>query len=291
MRFLLLLPLLISGLLAQDEPAADPAEQEGPASRLEFRAGGVTLPAKVARLELAEGYRYLSPSDSRIVLEEMWGNPSGTADGIQGMVLMPGQDVQSRSARVVILYYSEDGHISDADMELITPEAYLAYLQQENAKANEKLKESGRAVQELVGWCGLPLYSERTHIFRFAKRFWNEKAKRGKEETQEEECWVLGRRGMITARMVMPGGRGANTILGNTSKVAEMVQFTRGNGHEDFDPKSDRRAELPSQLGLKTAVEESKGMLSRFAKAKIPLLILIGVAILAKFGIDKFREA
>ncbi len=288
------LPLMMLGALAQVVLAADPALEPAPEGAsppgLEFQTGVVELPNKLARLELAEGYRYLNPADARTLLAEMWGTP-GKAEGLLGLVVAPDADLEKTGGWVAILVYSKEGHLSDQDMAGFNTTHYLDYLKDLNTKENEKRKSEGLFTRELVDWTRPPFYWDKRNIFTTSKRFWNEQAKRGQETSHEHEHWVLGRRGKVIVWANSPLGRKTDASATFSSNIAEMIHFNPGHRHEDFDPKSDPRAVLPAAMLMKEAAAEGKSFLSTLAQRKLPLLVLIGVAVLVMKGVNKIREA
>jgi uncharacterized membrane-anchored protein len=292
MRFL---PLVILGALAHlafaAAPALEPAPAEASPAGLEFQTGTVELPAGMARLELAEGYRYLAPAEGQTVLEETGVNPPETSGEFLGLVIAPGEEPGTPGAWVAVLTYAGEGHVSDEDMARFNDAAYLEFLKAANTKDIGKRKAQGLPALELVAWASLPVYSARNRILSFSKRYWNDQARRGQESTVVRESWVLGRRGKIVVGAIAPGGRSNEMSDLNVKEIARMVQLHPGHRHEDFDPKSDRRAKWPAALQVKEAAAESKNHLSSLVRRKLPLLLLIVVAFAIKKGIDRFREA
>jgi uncharacterized membrane-anchored protein len=251
----------------------------------------VELPSGIARLELAEGFRYLAPAEASVVLEESDGRPPGMAGELLGVVVAPDENPGTPGAWVAVLSYAGEGHVSDEDMARFNDGAYLESLKGANAKENETRKAQGLPVMELVDWAGLPLYSARTRIFSLSKRYWNDQAPRGQESTLVREHWVLGRRGKIIVGAIAPSGRRNDMSDLTLREITRMVQFNPGHRHDDFDPSSDRRAKWPAAMQLKEAATESKDKLSSLVRSKLPLLLLIAVAFAVKKGIDRFREA
>lgn len=306
MRFLLLLPLLILAAPAQEPPvdtAPQATQEENPFAGLEFQTGSIQLPKKVARLTLPEGYRYLNASDTRMVLEQVPHGPPAGTKGIQGMVIPPNVAPGRAAGWLALLVYSEDGHIAEDQITGLNPALYMSHLKSLNAEENKKLKAKGEPAYELVEESSSPRvwgsklgsgslrYSPATKVFSIEKRYWNERAPNGEREKIEQEHWALGRRGVIVIRAFSVAGGTAAWSL-ESEKIAEMIQFTAGNRHEDFNSQTDKRGSLlPVGVELAAAGTEVKQGISRALLRKLPWLLVIGVALLLKRWIDKMREA
>ena len=152
--------LLCAGFAhAQDADPAQNQKQDPVQSfvdSLAFRDGEIAVPEAHARLKLGEGFRYLEKADARRVLEDFWGNPAD--DTVLGMLVPASDPLGTDHSWAVILTWSDDGHVSDADAAEIDYTQLLADMQQETRDAAPALKEAGYPTAELVGWAQPPRY-------------------------------------------------------------------------------------------------------------------------------------
>ncbi len=306
MRFLLVLPLLIFTSLAQEPPATvEPAPQEeNPFAGLEFQTGTVQLPKKLARLELPEGYSYVKPSAARKLLELLPHAPPPGIRGIQGMVVPP--DAGPGQGWIALLVYVEEGHVADGEIQRLDGASYLAHLKTQNAEENKKLKAEGQPAYELKDWEGAALwqtrgitdplcYNSNTKILAMVKRYWNERAPDGERNRFEHEHWVLGRSGVLIVRAFSLLKIPTASMNGESSKLAQWIQFAPGSRHQDFNPKTDKLAEImpltTPPVDLVALGKETKEGISRAFMRKLPLLLIVGLAVLIKRWMTKMEEA
>lgn len=294
MRFLLFLPLLILAAPAQEPPAADhpptapPAAEENPFEVLEFQSGSILLPKKVARLELAEGYRYLNPDDARTVLERVPGSPPPGTKGIQGLVVPPNVAPGRAAGWLALIVYEEEGHIPEDAFSILDAELYESHLKSLAQEESKKLRAKKETVYEFEGFTGKLRYDPGAKIFSVGKRYWNERASNGDRGSPESEHWVLGRRGAVIVRGFFVGP----TTLHDARGVAGMVRFLTGHRYEDFNATTDKEGTvLPAGKVLAAAGTQVGDGLWRVILRKLPWLLIIGVALLLKRWIDKIREA
>ncbi|MGH8444246.1 MAG: DUF2167 domain-containing protein, partial [Solimonas sp.] len=102
---------------AADEPAADAAAAF--MATLKPQTGTIALPGGKAELKLDDSFRYLSPADTKKIIEDAWGNPPGAADGALGMLIPADTSPLSENGWGVVITYADDGHISDDDAHKI----------------------------------------------------------------------------------------------------------------------------------------------------------------------------
>ena len=134
---------------------------------LVWKTGDISLPGGKAVLHLPAGFRYLSPSDAKTVLEMIWGNPSG--DGTLGMVFGPGQQPSGDSSWGVVLSYEDDGHVDDKDAESIDYEKLLGDMKKQADESNAVRVKEGFSAVHLVGWAERPAYDRSSHKLFWAK--------------------------------------------------------------------------------------------------------------------------
>ena len=117
------------------------AQVESLVASLHPSTGNVPITAAKATLQLAPGYSFLPAADAQRVLTELWDNPA--QPHVLGMIL-PGTDphvVLDPSSWAVVVTYSDDGYVSDADAAKTDYTKMLKDMQEGMADSNpERLK-------------------------------------------------------------------------------------------------------------------------------------------------------
>ncbi|MDV3237528.1 MAG: DUF2167 domain-containing protein [Gammaproteobacteria bacterium] len=280
--------LLLAGLLgwsalgfAADGGAGEAADEGGMTieefvASLDFRAGVVNLPGGIARIDLGDGFRYLSPEDAERVLVA-WGNPPGNES--QGMLVPTGSDLFDDSGWAVIISYEEDGYVSDEDADKIDYAELLSDMQADTAAENEGRVQAGYEPIELVGWAAPPHYDRATH-----KLYWAKELAFGDAEqhTLNYNIRVLGRKGVLLLNAVAGMSQLAPVETG-MQQVLAITEFNEGHRYADFDPDVDKVAAygigalVAGKLAAKAGLLAKLGVLL-VAMKKFIVLIVIAVA-------------
>lgn len=237
---ILALFLMISQLLRADDPI--PAkmtreQREILASSLKWQTGTITVQDGMAKINLADNFRYLDSADARKVLHDLWGNPDNP--DILGMIFPKDSGPLDRGGWAVTVKYENGGYVKDNDAEKINYDDLLKKMQQGARDSNPAREKAGYPSIEIVGWAAPPRYDKATH-----KLYWAKDLKFGDDphDTLNYDIRILGRRGVLVL-----------TALGNIDQLQEikdktpdilaMVDFQPGNTYAEFDPKIDKVAE------------------------------------------------
>lgn len=205
---------------------------------IRYREGSQELPGGIANLNLPEGFRYLDPEDSRKVVVDLWGNPPGGAVDILGMILPAGEHLAASTSWAIVLSYSEIGHVSDADADVIDYEDLLDQLKIGSRQSGEARKAAGFATMELTGWAVEPRYDADQKVLFWAKRF---RTDAHPEETLNYDVRILGRRGVLSLNAISGMNRVAD-IEAASPAIVSMLRFNQGHRYADFDPTADQKA-------------------------------------------------
>lgn len=251
---------------------ADPVQEF--IDSLSFRDGEITVPEAHARLKMGEGFRYLEKADARRVLEDFWGNPAD--DTVLGMLVPTGDTLGTEHSWAVILTWSEDGHVSDADAAEIDYSELLADMQQETRDANPALKEAGYATAELVGWAQPPRYDAVGKRLHWAKHLQFEGQDSG---TLNYDIRVLGREGYLSMNAVADVADLERVNAGMVDVLA-MAEFDAGQRYADFNEDTDRTAAYGLAALVGGGLAAKTGLL-----AKLGLLLAKGWKLLLFAGI------
>lgn len=203
---------------------------------LTYQTGKITLPGGKATLNVPEDYYYLSPQDTKRVLEEAWGNPEGEL--MLGMLFPQEYRVLDSASWGVTIEYAEDGYVSDEDAEDINYEDLLSEMKSDTAEESEWRLEQGYPSIELVGWAEQPYYDANTH-----KLYWAKELIFGGNETHTLNYNVraLGRQGYLVMNFIANMGQ-LEEINVARDEVLAMVSFNDGHKYSEFDPDIDNVA-------------------------------------------------
>lgn len=274
-----LLALLFTGTsLAQEDEAWQEFRTKFEAS-LKRQSGSIQLPGDIASLQLPQQFNYLSPQDTKRVLEEGWGNPPSELS--LGMIIPAQYGVLDDAGWGVVIEYSNDGHISDDDAHAIDYAELLSELQADEEAENEQRRAAGYPATHLVGWAATPYYDETKHKLHWARELQFE----GNEEnTLNYNVRILGREGYLLLNAIgfMSQFDDINRDMGT---VLEFTNFNSGYRYEDFNPEYDKVAAygigalVAGKLAAKAGLFAKLGILL-LALKKYAVILLIGVAAL-----------
>jgi uncharacterized membrane-anchored protein len=118
---LLALALLVPAPVARARDA-DPAAA-ALLRGLHYQTGNVPLADAGATLHVQPGFRYLGHDDTRTVLEKLWHNPPD--DAVLGLLVPDNAPLDSDHGWAVLVTYSDDGYVSDADAAKVDYDAVL----------------------------------------------------------------------------------------------------------------------------------------------------------------------
>jgi uncharacterized membrane-anchored protein len=203
---------------------------------LTYQTGKITLPGGKATLNVPEDYYYLSPQDTKRVLEEAWGNPEG--EPMLGMLFPQEYRVLDSASWGVTIEYTEDGYVSDEDAEDIDYDDLLKEMKSDTAEESEWRLEQGYPSIELVGWAEQPYYDANTH-----KLYWAKELIFGGNEahTLNSNVRALGRQGYLVMNFIANMGQ-LEEVNAARDEVLAMVSFNDGHKYSEFDPDIDKVA-------------------------------------------------
>lgn len=202
---------------------------------MELQTGSINLAGDVAELQVPETFYYLNKADSKKVLEEIWGNPPGSADRLLGMLFKQGATPFDGNAWGVTIEYEQDGYVSDDDAADLDYTELLEKMQDDTAQTSKARVEQGYEPIQLIGWAAPPYYDKSTN-----KLHWAKEIKFGQAElnTLNYNIRVLGRKGVLVLNFIASIDQ-LPEINNNIDSVLAMADFTEGSKYSDFDPELD----------------------------------------------------
>ncbi|WP_295802912.1 DUF2167 domain-containing protein [uncultured Microbulbifer sp.] len=203
---------------------------------MERSSGTVELPGGVASLEVPESFYYLNPEDSKVVLEDIWGNPE--SELTLGMLFPAGTTPFDGDSWGVTIEYSEEGYIRDDDAAEIDYSELLQDMQVSTREESKYRVENGYESISLVGWAEAPYYDA-----ELKKLYWAKELAFGEMDTNtlNYNIRVLGRKGVLVLNFIA-GMPQLEDIKQNREAVLSMASFNPGYRYEEFDPEVDKVA-------------------------------------------------
>ena len=232
-----LLPLQLG---AQQTPESLPGDSNMTAEQLDqmvhYQQGQVVLKDGLATITVPEGFRYLGPDESDIVLVKAWGNPP--RDKTLGMLFPADLSPFSGEGWGVVITFNEDGYVKDDDAEKIDYAKLLKDMQEGTAEESKERVKGGYDAIRLVGWGEPPHYDRASH-----KLYWAQELEFGTnpEHTLNYNIRVLGRRGVLILNAVASINQ-LETVKTSMAQVLGFVDFSEGHRYTDFKPEADKVA-------------------------------------------------
>lgn len=200
------------------------------------QTGSIPLPGGIATLEVPETFYYLSPEDSKRVLEEAWGNPEAPL-GL-GMLFPAKYHPLHSNSWGVNIRYEEEGYVSDEDAAEINYDELLKDMQADTREESKYRIESGYGAIELVNWATKPYYDSNTNKLYWAKEFNIDGAE---ENSLNYNVRALGRKGVLVMNFIA-GMAQLSEIEQSRDDVLAMAEFNPGYRYSEFDPSMDKIA-------------------------------------------------
>jgi uncharacterized membrane-anchored protein len=255
-------------------------------AQFEWHTGTVTLGSGLATIELPPEYRYLDPRATKVVLEQLWGNPP--ADLTLGMVFPVDTPIVSDESWGVVLQFEDCGYVSDDDAAETDYDELLEDMQKATEDENEEREKAGYGSLEIIGWAARPSYDAAKHKLLWAKELQFSGAP---VRTLNYDVRVLGRRGVLSMNAVASMDQLAEVESG-MGALLDAVHFGDGHRYENFDSKLDEVAAfgigglIAGKLALKVGL--FKGLLAALVAAK--KLVIVAVAAIGAFLARTFRR-
>lgn len=240
--------------------------------KMTYQTGDISLQGGLATLHLGTDYRYLGPADARSVIEDAWHNPPGEQP--LGMIVPADLSPAHPRGWGVVLSYTEEGHVDDADAEGIDYDELLTSMKEATEEDNKSRKSMGFPAMHLVGWAEPPHYDKDRHSLYWAKELGGDD---GGENSLNYAVRVLGRKGVLELNAVS-GMSQLPQIRPEMEKIYGRVEFEQGNRYSDFDPGIDTVAAYGIGGLIAGKLAMKAGLFVLLAKGwKLVLLALLGV--------------
>jgi uncharacterized membrane-anchored protein len=241
-------------------------------SSFTFQHGKIELADNIGAIDVPEGFKYLNPEQSEVVLQDIWGNPDGS--GTLGMLFPQGAGVFDGWA--FIITYDEMGYVKDDDADKIDYEELLEEMKTDMEAANNEREKIGYEKIALIGWASKPFYDKDHNTLHWAKEI---RFGESEENTLNYNVRILGRKGVLILNAVSEMNE-LTQVQPSIEKVQASFHFADGNKYADFDPGIDEVAGWTIG-GLVAGKVLAKAGFFAFA---LKYLKFIGIALLAIAG-------
>ncbi len=175
----LLLAILSTTTLAQDEKPRKPRGLEGPTNA---QLGGV------AEIQIPVGHIFFDGKTTREMMEAS-GEPVG---GNEVGFIAP-----TNRGWAVYFQYDDSGYVKDDDKDKLDADKLLKAIKEGNDEGNKYRKEHGNPTLDIVGWDQKPEYDTNTHNLTWAIR-----ATCQGEQIVNYNTRLLGRKGVMEVVLV-----------------------------------------------------------------------------------------
>tara|TARA_R110001606_G_scaffold395210_1_gene567008 strand:+ start:139 stop:1065 length:927 start_codon:yes stop_codon:yes gene_type:complete len=199
------------------------------------QTGNIQLPGEVAELNVPDNFYFLNAADAHKVLEDIWGNPPGSAGSMLGMLFPVGSTPFESDTWGVTIEYEQDGYVTDEDADEIDYDALLTQMQEDTAQISADRVAQGYDAISLVGWAAAPYYDKSSNKLHWAKEI---KFGDSPTNTLNYNIRVLGRKGVLVLNFIA-GMEQLTLIDQNLDSVLNIADFKEGAKYADFDPDID----------------------------------------------------
>ncbi|HUD43123.1 MAG TPA: DUF2167 domain-containing protein [Dokdonella sp.] len=279
LRAIVLIALLLPTAVRAEEASGN-AQLQSFLDGLRFESGTIALPEAHATLKLAPEYAYLRATDAQAVLEQLWGNPPDS--DVLGLILPQGrQSLLDEAGWAVVVTYSDDGHVSDAEAATIDYASMLRDMQAATRDANEQRRQHGYDTVELSGWAEPPHYDGARNSLYWAKDlvFGGE----GAAHTLNYDIRTLGRHGYLSFNAIAPLDA-LGQVRGDMQALLAMADFDAGYRYADYDATTDRAAAYGVGALVAGTLAAKSGLFAKIGLVLLKFWKLIALGAVALAG-------
>lgn len=241
---------------------------------LKMESGKVTLPSKIASINVPAGHSFVPKEQAQYIISTLWGNEWN--ESIEGLILKSKEDITDPNSIAWVISYAAEGHVEDNDAEDTDYGDVLKSIQEA-----EKDQPAGGRQLSTLGWAEDPHYDKAKHVFYWGVRL---KVAGGESVTLNYNLRYLSRRGMLVVNAVTDE-KNLSTVKSLLPTMVNSVVFENGERYEDFDSKTDNVAAYTVGALVAGKVLAKVGFFAIIAK--FGKLIIVGI-IGAFAGLRKF---
>ncbi len=251
-----------------------------------YQTGKITLGNNLATLNVPQGCLYLNPEQSKILMEEIYGNPPAPLS--LGMLLADTPTIMEAPRWLVDYNYVEEGHVDDEDAKDIDYADLLKQLKEQTVEENKNRISSGYESIELVGWAQAPFYDQVKKKLHWAKEY----IFGGSElHSLNYNIRVLGRQGYLEMNIISSMDQ-FNEVKQDVDKILNSTDFNDGQKYADYNSSTDKLAEYGIGGLIAGTVLAKTGILAKIGIFLLKIIKPLIVGIIALFGFifKRFRK-
>lgn len=233
-------------------------------------------------IDVPASLRLIDAIDAQRLLEFYWAN---SEDSLVLGALVPAADTLMDDVTIAyILYYNEEGYISDDDAAEIDYDELLKQLQESAIDANEVRREMGLPEHELVGWAKDPTYDAENKVLRWAQHL-RVSYDDNSDDALNYDVRILGRYGFVTV-LAVADMADADAVIAMGDDLSQRITFSEGYRYADFNPATDEVSDWTiGGLVAGTALLAKTGILAKIGLFLVKAWKLIAVAVVAIGGV------
>lgn len=251
-----------------------------------YQTGKITIGNNLATINVPPGCLYLNPEQSKVLMEDIYGNPPAPLS--LGMLLADTPSMTSAPGWLVDYNYVEDGHVNDDDAKDIDYAELLKQIKEQTIEDNKNRISQGYESIELVGWAQAPFYDQAKKKLHWAKEY----IFGGSEmHSLNYNIRVLGRQGYLEMNIISTMDQFSD-VKKDVDKILNSTEFNEGQRYTDFDESTDKLAEYGIGGLIAGTVLAKTGILAKIGIFLLKIIkpLIVGVIALFGFLFKRFRK-
>jgi uncharacterized membrane-anchored protein len=222
-----------------------------------------------ATLQVPEGFRLLDASQSRLLVESLWGNPENP--NTLGVLIPERAGPMDKDFRGFVISFEPSGFLDEQEAGKINYSKLLREMKEELKKENVLRSRKGVRVITSMDWAFPPYFDKNNHLLHWARVLHFD----GGVPVLNYEVRLLGRRGALCFTAI-----GKATDIGKIKKqlerVACLAHFTNGNSYADFNPRTDPAASwTPEEMVISARILSADNLLLGLRSTLSMLLVFL----------------
>ncbi|PSL48128.1 uncharacterized protein DUF2167 [Chitinophaga niastensis] len=201
-------------------------------SSFTYKVGEQQL-GNVATLQVPDGYRFLDATQSRVLVEHVWGNPENPNS--LGLLLPARVGPLDKDVWGFLVSYEPSGYLDEGNARLINYTTLLEEMKEDLRKENVLRQGKGFGIITSMDWAFPPYYDKKTHALHWARIL---HFRYSHQSILNYEVRLLGRRGALCFTAVGNPSQ-LNLIQKQLKSITGVARFTNGNNYTDFNPRTD----------------------------------------------------
>ncbi|WP_158563303.1 DUF2167 domain-containing protein [Chitinophaga silvatica] len=240
---------------------------------------------QVATLKIPDGYRLLDGQQSRVLVEQLWGNNENT--NTIGVLIPDRTSPMDKDLTGIIISFEPTGYLSEEGAQRINYNRLMRNMKEEIQEDNALRNRRSIGTIKTIDWAFPPYFNKFNHSLHLAKIFKFES--KGSSSLINYEIRLLGRNGALCFTAI-----GKSTDLqklrNQLVSISYLAQFTPGNRYTDYLPGSDFTSNWGQESSFFAPVLFSKEKLMLGLKSTLILTLILLVMTKFVFIMHVFHQ-